>query len=67
MSCKAQSYNKLYKLYNVSIGHGVCNIFIYNIVPHNFQFPFSFQDITTVCLILCLHVLNMSGVCVAQR
>ena len=28
----------------------VCNmIFIYNIVSHNFQFPFSFQDITLVC------------------
>ena len=25
-------------------GRGVCNIFIYSIVSHNFQFPFSFQD-----------------------
>ena len=30
-------------------GHGMCNIFIYSIVSHNFQFPFSFQDIILVC------------------
>ena len=24
----------------------VCNIFIFNIVSHHFQFPFSFQDIS---------------------
>ena len=33
----------------VSSGDDVCNIFIYNIVSHNFQFPFSFQDIDRVC------------------
>ena len=30
-------------------GYGVCNIPIYYIVSHNFQFPFSFQDIILVC------------------
>ena len=35
----------------------MCNMFTFNIVSHYFQFPFSFQDITKVCRILCLHVL----------
>ena len=34
---------------NVSSVHGVWNIFIYKIVSHNFQFHFSFQNITLVC------------------
>ena len=29
----------------VSRGHGVCNMFPFNIVSHYFQFSFSFQDI----------------------
>ena len=43
----------------VSRGHGVCNMFTFNIVSHYFQFPFSFQDIPKVCLNLCLHILIM--------
>ena len=35
--------------FNVSRGHGVCNMFTFNIVSQYFQFPFSFQDITKVC------------------
>ena len=38
---------------------GVCNIFIFNIVSHYFQFPFSFQDISRVCWNSCLQVLIM--------
>ena len=30
----------------------MCSIFVYNIVSHNFRFPFSFQDITLVFLIM---------------
>ena len=41
----------------VSRGHGVCNMFTFNIVSYYFQFPFSFQDITKVCWISCLQVL----------
>ena len=40
--------------FHVSSGHGVCDILIYNIISHNFQFPFSFQDITSVCLLMLI-------------
>ena len=33
--------------------NGVCNIIVYNIVSHYFQFPFSFKDNTLVCSNLC--------------
>ena len=34
-----------------SCGHVVWNIFIYNFVSHNFQFPYIFQIITSSCLL----------------
>ena len=37
-------------------GHGVHIIIIYNIIPYNFEFLFSFLDIN----LICIQVLNMT-------
>ena len=50
------SYHDIKILYriHVFIGHGAQNIIIYNIASHDFQFPFTFQDITLVCWNMCI-------------
>ena len=37
----------------------MCNIFIFNIVSHYFQFPFSFQDISRETNIVDYNVMRI--------
>ena len=39
----------IYNYCTVSSGDGAYSTFIYNIVSHNLQFTFSFQDVNLVC------------------
>ena len=43
------NYFTVFTFLMVNNGYGVCYIIIYNIVSHNFQFPFRLHDITLVC------------------